>query len=63
MVFAYRGVTNDGRKTKGVIEASDLEDAKKRLRAQQIFYTALNQEKDSALRRFTFRRTKVMSPG
>ena len=63
MVFAYRGVTNDGKKTKGVMEASDLEDAKKRLRAQQIFYTSLNQEKDSALRRFTLSRTKVMSPG
>lgn len=63
MVFAYRGVTNEGKKTKGVLEASDLEDAKKRLRAQQIFYTSLKQEKDSALRRFTLARAKVMTPG
>ena len=63
MVFAYRGVTNEGKKTKGVLEAADLEDAKKRLRAQQVFYTTLNQEKDSALRRFTLQRAKVMTPG
>jgi type IV pilus assembly protein PilC len=61
MIFAYRGVMHDGKKTKGVIEASDLEDAKKRLRAQQIFYTSLDAQKDSALRRFTFTWMKVMS--
>jgi len=62
MVFAYRGITQDGSKTKGVIEAADLEDAKKRLRAQQIFYTKLKKEKTSALTRFTFKRAKVISP-
>jgi len=62
MIFAYRGLLQDGKKTKGVIEASDLEDAKKRLRAQHIFYTKLTQEKDSAISRFTLKRRKVVSP-
>jgi len=62
MVFKYKGLDAKGKKVKGVIEASGLDDAKKRLRAQQIFYTDLSQEKDSSLTRFTFARKKVLTP-
>jgi type IV pilus assembly protein PilC len=63
MVFAYRGVTQEGKKAKGVVEASDLEDAKKRLRGKQIFYTSLKQERDSVFNRITFSRRKKISSG
>lgn len=62
MVFAYRGLTKDGKKTKGVFEASDIEDAKKRLRSQGIFYTKLEEEKASSFGALTWARQKTVSP-
>ena len=47
MIFKYDGIEKNGNKTKGTIEANDLEDAKKRLRSKQIFYTSIKQEKPS----------------
>ncbi len=62
MVFSYKGLKADGSKTKGVLEAADLEDAKKRLRSQQIFYTKLNEEKSSAFSNVTLQRRKKITP-
>lgn len=62
MVFKYQGLDSKGKKTKGMLEASSLDDAKKRLRSQQIYYTKLTQEKDSSLNRFTLARKKTMTP-
>ncbi|UFS62148.1 type II secretion system F family protein [Sulfurimonas sp. HSL-3221] len=59
MVFAYRGLLQDGKKTKGVLEAADLEEAKKRLRSQGVFYTKLEAEKRAAVGRLNFSRKKV----
>jgi len=62
MVFSYKGLKADGSKTKGVFEATDLEDAKKRLRAQQIFYTKLSEEKKSAFANFSLQRKRKITP-
>ncbi len=62
MVFRYQGLDSNGKKVKDVIEAASLEDAKKRLRAQQIFYTKLTQESDSSIGRFTLTRKKTLTP-
>jgi len=47
MIFKYDGIEKNGKKAKGTIEAIDLEDAKKRLRSKQIFYTSIKQENPS----------------
>lgn len=61
MVFKYRGMNHEGRNVKGVIEATDLEDAKKRLRVQKIYYTSLNEQNDSHVSRFALSRRKAIS--
>ena len=62
MVFKYQGLDAGGKKTKGLLEAANLDDAKKRLRAKQIFYTKLVQEKESKLGQFTLVRKKTLTP-
>ena len=61
MIFKYQGLDSSGSKTKGILEASSLEDAKKRLRSQQIYYTKLSQERDSALNKLSISRKKTMT--
>ena len=41
MFFKYKGIDDKGKKTKGYIEASDLDDAKKKLSSNGIFYSYL----------------------
>lgn len=53
MIFRYHGLDGKGSKVKGAIEATDLDDAKKRLRAQQIYYTKLTQEREKSLGNLT----------
>ncbi|HIC09972.1 MAG TPA: type II secretion system F family protein [Campylobacterales bacterium] len=38
MIFKYKGVDREGKKVSGRIEASDLEEAKRRLKSKGIFY-------------------------
>jgi len=61
MVYKYRGLDANGKKTKGIIEASGLDDAKKRLRSQQIFYTSLTQQKSSSIGNITLARKKSLN--
>lgn len=61
MIFKYQGLDSSGSKTKGILEASSLEDAKKRLRSQQIYYTKLSQERDSGLNKLSISRKKTMT--
>ena len=58
MVFKYKGLLSDGSKTKGLIEATDLEDAKKRLRAKQIFYTNVDEENSTIFSNISLKRKK-----
>lgn len=62
MVFKYQGLDGSGKKVKGVLEAANLDDAKKRLRSQQIFYTKLTQEKERAVGSITLARKKSLTP-
>ena len=62
MVFKYQGLDSNGKKTKGVLEANSLEDAKKRLRAQQIFYTKLVQDNESKIGHISLTRKKSLTP-
>ncbi len=60
MVFKYKGLLADGSKTKGLLEASDLEDAKKRLRAKGIFYTNVNEESATIFSNISLKRKKTV---
>ncbi len=62
MVFKYRGLQSDGSKTKGLIEATDLEDAKRRLRSKQIFYTAISEENTTIFSNLSLKRRKSIKP-
>jgi general secretion pathway protein F/type IV pilus assembly protein PilC len=58
MVFKYKGLLSDGSKSKGLIEALDLEDAKKRLRAKQILYTDISEENSTIFSNISIKRKK-----
>ncbi len=62
MVFKYQGLDHSGKKTKGVIEAVNLDDAKKRLRSQQIFYTSLTQDTERKVGNISLTRKKSLTP-
>lgn len=63
MIFKYSGLDKNGVKTKGSIEALDLEDVKKRLRQKQIFYTSIKEETPSIFQKFAFSRKYKLSNG
>ena len=60
MVFKYKGLEADGKKVKGVFEAADLDDAKKRLRVKKIFYTSLKEDSGTSFNLSFLKRTKVL---
>ncbi len=62
MVYKYKGLDVKGEKCRGVIEASDLEDAKKRLRSKQIYYTSISERSETRLATFTLSRRKNFTP-
>jgi general secretion pathway protein F/type IV pilus assembly protein PilC len=49
MIVKYTGINREGKKVSGRIEASDLEDAKKRLKAKSIFYKKVSEGSASFL--------------
>ena len=59
MLYKYKGITKDGKSAKGTIEASSIEEAKKRLKSKGIFYHSINSTDEITFKRFT---TKEM-PG
>lgn len=61
MIFKYNGIEKNGKKTKGTLEALDMDDAKKRLRAKQIFYTSIHEETPSFLDKMAFSRKYKLS--
>jgi len=61
MIFKYNGIEKNGQKTKGTLEALDIDDAKKRLRAKQIFYTSVHEETPSLLDKMVFSRKYKLS--
>ncbi|MBU6281880.1 type II secretion system inner membrane protein GspF [bacterium] len=47
-VFAYRGLTSDGRTVRGVVDADSARGARSRLRRDGIFPTSIDEERDRA---------------
>ena len=47
MIFKYRGIDNNGKKIVASIEATDMEEAKGKLKARGIIYSQLNESRNS----------------
>jgi general secretion pathway protein F/type IV pilus assembly protein PilC len=56
MLFKYKGLNREGKRTKGTISASSLEDAKTKLRLQGIYYDALKEAREFTFEGFSSRR-------
>jgi general secretion pathway protein F/type IV pilus assembly protein PilC len=55
MLFKYKGMTKQGKSAKGSIEASSLDEAKQKLKAQGIFYQDISQSSQMNLKNFSQR--------
>jgi general secretion pathway protein F/type IV pilus assembly protein PilC len=55
MLYKYSGITKQGKNLKGTIEASGVEEAKKRLKAQGIFYKEIRATAEINLKNFSKR--------
>ncbi len=62
MVFKYKGLDAEGNKSKGLIEAADLEDAKRRIKNKGIFYTSITEEGEPLFGNFSLKRKKNLTP-
>jgi len=56
MLFKYKGLNKEGKRAKGTISASSLEEAKTKLRAQGIFYDSLQEAREFSFEGFSSRR-------
>jgi type II secretory pathway component PulF len=54
MIFKYKGIDKKGKKVKDKIEASNLDEAKAKLKAKGIIYQKIDEEKTSFLKNFNF---------
>lgn len=59
MIYKYSGVNNKGEKVSSKLEATSIEEARSRLKAQNILYKTLKEERASL---FTFKRTYSITP-
>ncbi len=55
MLFKYKGMTKQGKSTKGSIEASSIEEVKQKLKAQGIFYQDISESSQINLKNFSQR--------
>ena len=62
MIFAYKGINAEGKKVSNKIEASSIQEAKSKLKAQGIIYKSLEEESPSALSGINFSRRYRISP-
>jgi general secretion pathway protein F/type IV pilus assembly protein PilC len=63
LIFKYSGIDGSGNRVSSKIEALDLDDAKRRLKAQSIIYKKLKEDSFTLLSKFTFKRRHKMSSG
>ncbi len=61
MIYKYNGVDEKGKKVSSKLEAVDLDDAKRRLKAQKIIYKSIKEESFS-FSKFNFKRTYNLKP-
>lgn len=60
MIFKYKGFNGQGKKEKGTIEASSLEEVKLKLKARSILYESIKEESPSILQSFQKRRASTI---
>lgn len=60
MLFKYKGLTKQGKNAKGSIEASTIEEAKQKLKAQDIFYQSI--QETSQITKSNFSQREMPSP-
>ena len=58
MIFKYKGFNAQGRKEKGTLEATSLEDAKLKLKARAILYESIKEDTPSIIKDFQNRRAR-----
>jgi general secretion pathway protein F/type IV pilus assembly protein PilC len=56
MLFKYKGYDTSGKKIKSIIEASNLEEVKLKLKSKNIIYISITEEKFNISNFFTFKR-------
>ncbi len=56
MLFKYKGLTRQGKRTKGTLSASSIDEAKIKLRAQGIYYDMLQEAREFSFEGFSSRR-------
>ncbi len=56
MLFKYKGLNKEGKRTKGTISASSLDEAKTKLRGQGIYYDTLQEAREFSFEGFSSRR-------
>jgi len=62
MIFAYKGINTEGKKVSNKLEASSIEEAKSKLKAQGIIYKSLEEESPSLLSGINFSRRYRITP-
>lgn len=62
MIVSYKGIDQNGNKVKAKIEATSLNEAKKKLKSQKIIYHTIKEEKDSFVSSISFQRRKALTP-
>ncbi len=61
MLYKYKGLNQKGKKVSSKLEATSLEDAKNKLKAQKIIYKSIKEESFN-FSRFSFKRTYTLTP-
>ena len=56
MLYRYKGLTKEGKRTRGTVTASSLDEAKSRLRHQGVYYESLNEGREFSFKGFSTRR-------
>ena len=62
MIFAYKGINAQGKKVSDKIEATSLEEAKSKLKAQGVIYKSITEEAPSLFSGVSFSRKYRISP-
>lgn len=61
MIFKYVGFDQNGKKVKARIEASDLDEAKRKLKAKGVIYESINESGESIFKKFNLKRKHTLS--
>lgn len=61
MIFKYKGFNDKGKKEKGTIEASSLEEVKLKLKSRSVLYESISEESPSFFQSFKNMRAKAIS--